>query len=118
MAILHEVVETLAPLDRTPCSPGERRAAGWVAERLGALDGVEVSLEDEPSWGTFPPTAAALGALGTLAAARGPRRRGVAGGLLAGAAYAGIVDEAHNGPRAVRRALRRRRRTVNVVARL
>ena len=55
--VLRQVVETLAPLDRTPCSPGERQAAEWLAARLGAIDGVEARLEDEPSWGTFPPTA-------------------------------------------------------------
>lgn len=116
--VLHEVVETLAPLDRTPCSPGERRAAEWLAERLDAVDGVEVDLEDEPSWGTFPPTSTALGALGMVAALLVLRGRRGVGGLLAGIACAGIVDEAHNGPRVVRRLLRRRRQTVNVVARL
>jgi len=30
---LREVVETLAPIDRTPCSPGEREAADWLAAR-------------------------------------------------------------------------------------
>jgi len=59
--ILSEVVEALAPLERTPCSPGERLAAEWLAERLRAVAGVEVALEDEPSWGTFPPTATGLG---------------------------------------------------------
>ena len=48
---LREVVETLAPIDRTPCSPGEREAAEWLATRLQADsyrtysngDGIEVS---------------------------------------------------------------------------
>ncbi|MBA3809797.1 MAG: hypothetical protein H0X28_15600, partial [Solirubrobacterales bacterium] len=56
--ILREVVERLAPLERTPCSPGEREAADWLAARMRTVAGVEVALEDEPSWGTFPPTAA------------------------------------------------------------
>jgi Peptidase family M28 len=116
--ILHEVVDTLAPLERTPCSAGERRAADWLAARLRAVEGVEVSLEDEPSWGTFPPTATALGALGMIAAALVLGGRRTAGALLAAGAYAGVVDEAQNGPRLVRRMLRRRRSTVNVVARL
>jgi hypothetical protein len=47
--VLHEVVETLAAIDRTPCSPGERQAAQWLTERLRALAGVDVALEDEPS---------------------------------------------------------------------
>jgi hypothetical protein len=113
---LREVVETLAPLDRTPCSAGEREAAQWLAARLGAVEGVEVALEDEPSWGTFPPTATGLGLLGTIGAALVLRGRRIAGALVAALTYAGIVDEAQNGPRVLRRLVRRRRSTVNVVA--
>jgi Peptidase family M28 len=114
---LREVVETLAALDRTPCSPGERAAAEWLAGRLEDVDGVRaVALEDEPSWGTFPPTATGLGLLGMCAAAavlRGRRRRGALGAAVT---FAGIVDEAQNGPRILRRVVRRRRSTVNLVA--
>jgi hypothetical protein len=117
-AVLHEVVETLAPLDRTPCSPGERQAAEWLAERLRAIDGVHVTLEDEPSWGIFPPTATGLGLLGVVGAALVLSGRRVRGALLAVATLAGIIDEAQNGPRILRRAVRRRRSTVNVVARV
>ncbi len=115
---LREVVETLAPLDRTPCSPGEREAAKRLARRLRMVDGVEVAVEDEPSWGTFPPTATGLGVLGLLAAVLVLRGRRLAGALLAAGTYAGIVDEAQNGPRVLRRLVRRRRTTVNVVARI
>jgi hypothetical protein len=114
---LVEVVETLAPIDRTPCSPGEREAAEWLARRLAALEGVDVALEDEPSWGTFPPTATGLGLLGLAGAALVLSGRRGSGGLAALATLAGIVDEAHNGPRVLRRLVRRRRSTVNVVAR-
>jgi hypothetical protein len=114
---LREVVETLAPIDRTPCSPGERQAADWLAARLGAIAGVDVALEDEPSWGTFPPTATGLGLLGILGAVLVLRGRRAAGALLAAGAYAGIVDEAQNGPRILRRLVRRRRKTVNLIAR-
>lgn len=117
-AILREVVETLAPIDRTPCSPGEREAAEWLAARLRAVPGVEVALEDADSWGTFPPTATGLGLLAMAASALVLRGRRAAGGVIASAAFAGIVDEAQNGPRIVRRLARRRRRTVNVVARI
>jgi putative aminopeptidase FrvX len=116
--VLREVIETLAPLDRTPCSPGERAAAEWLRERFAAVAGVEATAEEEPSWGTFPPTATALGLLGLAGAARvlaGHRRSGTLAALLS---IAGIVDEAQNGPRVLRRALRRRRSTVNVIARL
>jgi hypothetical protein len=115
--VLREVVETLAPLDRTPCSPGERQAAEWLAERLRAIDGVHVALEDESSWGIFPPTATGLGLLGVVGAAVVLSGRRVRGALLAAATLAGIVDEAQNGPRVLRRLVRRRRTTVNVIAR-
>jgi hypothetical protein len=116
-AILREVVETLAPIDRTPCSAGERAAAEWVAARLLARD-VSVALEDEPSWGTFPPTATGTGLLGIAGAALVLRGRRLGGALLALAVFAGIVDEAQNGPRILRRLVRRRRTTVNLVGRV
>jgi hypothetical protein len=115
--VLREVVETLAPLERTPCSPGERQAAEWLAARLRAVPGVEVAIEEEPSWGTFPPTLTGLGALGAAGAALVLRGRRAAGALAAAASLAGILDEAHNGPRILRRLVRRRGTTVNVVAR-
>jgi hypothetical protein len=116
--VLREVVEVLAALDRTPCSRGEREAAEWLAQRLRAVEGVRVALEDEPSWGAFPPTATGLGLLGTLGAALVLRGRRSSGALLAAATFAGIVDEAQNGPRLLRRLVRRRRSTVNVIARV
>jgi hypothetical protein len=116
-SVLREVVETLAPLDRTPCSDGERQAAEWLAGRLREVPGVEVALEEEHSWGTFPPTSTGLGLLAMAGAGLvlGGRRAG--GAMLAAASIAGIVDEAQNGPRIVRRLVRRRRHTVNLIAR-
>ncbi|HLL92007.1 MAG TPA: M28 family peptidase [Solirubrobacteraceae bacterium] len=116
--VIRDVVETLAPLDRTPCSPGERQAAEWLAARLRSVRGVHaVELEDEPSWGTFPPTATGLGVLGVAAATLALRGRRASAALSAAATFAGIVDEAQNGPRIVRRLVRRRRTTVNLLAR-
>jgi Peptidase family M28 len=117
-ATLREVVETLAVIDRPPCSPGERQAAEWLAARLRAVGGVEVALEDEPSWGIFAPTVTGLGLLGMVAAALTLRGRRVIGALLAAGTLAGIVDEAQNGPRLLRRLVRRRRITVNLIARV
>jgi Peptidase family M28 len=114
---LHEVVETLAAIDRAPCSPGERQAAEWLADRLRAVGGVDVALEDEPSWGIFAPTVTGLGLLGMFAAALTLRGRRLGGALLAAGTFAGIVDEAQNGPRFLRRLVRRRRTTVNLIAR-
>ena len=117
--VIREVVDTLAPLDRTPCSPGEREAAEWLAARLRSLRGVDaVELEDEPSWGTFPPTATGLGVLGMAAATLALRGKRASAALMAAVTVAGIVDEAQNGPRIVRRLMRRRRTTVNLLARI
>jgi hypothetical protein len=116
--LLREVVQTLAPLDRTPCSPGERTAAEWLERRLWTIPGVHVALEEAPSWGTFPPTSAALGLLGLAGAVLVRAGRPRAGLPLAACSFAGIVDEAQNGPRVVRRLMRRRRSTVNVIARV
>jgi hypothetical protein len=116
-SVLREVVETLAPIDRTPCSAGEREAAEWLASRMGAVAGVEVALEEEPSWGTFPPTLTGLGLLGSVAAALALAGRRKAGAFVAAGTLAGILDEAQNGPRVMRRLVRKRRRTVNVIAR-
>jgi hypothetical protein len=117
-ATLREVCEHLAPIDTTPCSPGEREAARWIAERMRLAGVDEVALEDEASWGPFAPTAFMLGVLGILGAASAlSGRRGV-GVLSALASAAGVLDEAENGPRVARRLLRRRRSTVNVVARV
>jgi hypothetical protein len=115
--ILREVCERLAPIDKTPCSPGEREAAEWIAERLRAAGVSDIALEDEPSWGTFPPTSLVLGLVGIAGEAlvlAGRRRLGSAVLLKS---IAGVLDEAENGPRVFRRAMRRRRTTVNVVAR-
>lgn len=113
---LREVVEKLAPINRTPCSTGEREAAEWIAGRLESAGARAVRLEEENSWGTFPPTLAGLGlfgVLGTLLTLRGRRARGA---LVAGATLAGLVDEIQNGPRVLRRAVRRAKKTTNVVA--
>jgi len=112
------VIELLAELDRTPCSAGERQAAQWLQQRIGTLEGVTAELEDEHSWGTFAPTATGLGLLGVLAATLVLAGRRRTGGLLATVTVAGIVDEAQNGPRLLRRLVRRRRGTVNLLARM
>jgi acetylornithine deacetylase/succinyl-diaminopimelate desuccinylase-like protein len=115
---LREVCEHLAAIDTTPCSPGEREAAEWIAERLRAAGVTDVVLEDEPSWGSFAPTATGLGVIGVLGAAAALARRPKTGVLLGLASILGVLDEAENGPRVVRRVFRRRQTTVNVTGRL
>ena len=67
--ILHEVVETLAPLDRTPCSPGERQAAEWLAEGLPAdLPCAVVSRAAQPDQQIAHTTLGELDAISLVAA--------------------------------------------------
>lgn len=117
-ATLREVIEALAAIERPPCSAGERLAAEWLAERLGAAGVAEVELEEERSWGSFPPTVTVLSALGAAGALLSLRGRRLVGGALSTGALLGILDEINNGPRVLRPLVRRERRTVNVVARL
>jgi hypothetical protein len=113
--VLREVIETLAKLDRVPCSSDEREAAEWILGRFRAAGCDDARLEEEPSWGTFPPTITGIGVVGALGAAKvllGRRR----GAFMSLAATAALLDEIQNGPRIVRRAVRARKTTTNVVA--
>jgi Peptidase family M28 len=116
-ATLREVVEALAPIERPPCSEGERRAAEWLAERFRAT-GARVAVESGRGYGTFPPTLLAIGALAGASAALALRGRRAAAVLGAAASLAAFADEIENGPRVFRRALRRERQLTSVVARM
>jgi acetylornithine deacetylase/succinyl-diaminopimelate desuccinylase-like protein len=113
---LREVVFTLAAIDRPPCSEGEREAAEWLAERLRAAGADDVALEDEPSWGSFPPLVTSLALTGTAGALLTLAGRRWTGASLSILAALGLADEIQNGPRVFRRALRPQLQTVNVVA--
>lgn len=111
---VEHTITALARIERLPTSPGEREAAEWIGRELEAL-GCRVRIEDEPAHGSFVRPVALLSATGAaagLAALRGRRWIGVAGGALAAA---GIAEDVASGPRFLRRLLRKRR-TVNVVA--
>jgi hypothetical protein len=114
---LREVVEALAPIERPPCSAGERQAAEWLAERLRPT-GARVAVEQGRGYGTFPPTLLAIGAMAAATPLLALRRQGGAALLLAAAATAAFADEIENGPRVFRRALRRERPVTSVVARM
>jgi hypothetical protein len=98
---LDHTIRALAPIERPPGSEGERRAAEWIAERLGE----GAWLETHPVHGGFWKP---IGLLSLLAA--GGNR------VLAAVAAAGLVDEIDLGSYAVRRALGRRGTAVNVIA--
>jgi hypothetical protein len=111
-----QLIETLARLERPPCSPGEREAAEWIARRLEAA-GCEVAVEEEVARGRYAPTIAGLGAAAAVASALCVAGRRAAALAISLAGLAIVVDEAQNGPRLVRRAVYPPRTTVNVVAR-
>ena len=113
---LREVVETLAPVVRPPCSPGEREAADWIADRLRAAGCRDVRVEEEVARGRYLPTIAGLGLVASAGAWLVVRGRRALGSGLTAAAAAALVDEAQNGPRVVRRAVWPARTTANVVA--
>jgi hypothetical protein len=119
-AVLRETVETLAPIERPPCSKGERVAANWIAERLRRA-GCETRVEEERAYSSFARPVAAMTAIGLAAGlAAGRRNRGrttrVLAGIAAAAAAAGIAEDSSNGPRIFRRLTMRKRPTWNVVA--
>lgn len=98
--MLDEVIRALAPVERPPGSDGERRAAEWLAERLGGA-----RLEEHRIHGGFWKPIGLLSAI----AAVGNRA------LAAGAALA-LVDEIDCGSYVFRNLLGRRATAVNVVA--
>lgn len=114
-ARLRATIERLAPLDRLPCSQGERQAAHLIAGWLREL-GHTATVEQEPAYGSYAwPVGAmtALGAAAGIAGGRGARLAGTLGGALAAAA---IADDISYGRQYARRVLGRRRTTSNVVA--
>jgi hypothetical protein len=113
---LHEVVETLAPLEKRAGSPDEHRAADWIAARLTRA-GAPARVDEEQFLDGYARELLPLGAAGALAGglALTGRGRRVAT-AVAGLAAMAIADDASNGTRLWRKALGRKRTTWNVVA--
>ena len=97
---LDATIRALAPIERPPGSAGERRAAEWIADRLGG------AARDAPG-------ARRLLEADRAAVARSPRSRNRS---LAALALVGLVDEIDCGSYRFRNALGRRRTAVNVIA--
>ena len=114
---LRATVEALAAIpDRGPCSEGERQAAEWIAERLGAL-GLEARVEEERAFDNYAKPMAALAGIAAAGGALALTRRGrLAGALLGTGVAAAIADDASNGARAFRRATMEQKPTWNVIA--
>ena len=100
------IVEFLASFERESASPGERRAAEWIADELRAA-GVDARVEEERAHGTFwwP-----IGMLSALAAVGGVLRSRLLGAI----AFAGLWEELQIRSRVTRRLLPKRP-TYNVV---
>ena len=109
-------VEVLSAIERPSASPGERRAAEWLATQLAEL-GADPRIEVEEVHGTYwwpLGLAAGAGVVAGLAGMRG--RRGLAAALGVAATLAAIDDLPPQGRR-LRRILKRREAT-HVVAEL
>lgn len=116
--ILEEPVRHLAAIDRPSASPGEREAAQWIAARLREL-GCTADVEEERAHGTYwwpLGLGAAAGVAGGLLARRGVPLARLAGGALAAAGAAVIVDDITGGDQWFRRRVLPQRPTHNVVA--
>src|SRR3954452_607077 len=100
-AELRSDVEHLTAIERPSASPGERRAAEWIAERLRAA-GLDPRVETERATGGFWWPVGLLNAV-ALAAAALPWRR--ARQALAAAAVAALVDDIDHRRRFFRRRL-------------
>src|SRR5205085_442191 len=110
---LRERVERLAELDRESCSEGEREGARLIAAELESL-GAFVWAEVERAHGTYWWPIGLATAAAAAAGARGGRFAALVGALAAAA----VADDVSAGPHVLRRALLRRRTTVNVSAEL
>ena len=116
-ATLREVIEKLAPLERAAGSEEERQAAHWIADRLTAA-GAPAEVETAKfrgDWAALIASLAGAAAVGGAIGAVSRRGRGL-GGALAGAAAALMADDASNGFRPYRKAMRREQDTWNVIA--
>lgn len=113
---LRDVIHTLAAVSRAPGSEGEHEAARWLARRLQRA-GAQTTVEDAEFLDGYAHVLLPLGLVGIAAGLLAHARRGR--GLAAAAALAAtglLVDDVSNGPRLWRRAVARRRRTLNVLA--
>jgi hypothetical protein len=115
---LRTTIERLAPIQRLPCSNGEREAAHLIMGRLRDL-GCTAWVEEEQAYGSYAWPVGALTGLAALSGLIAGRRRliGRPASLLGGAlATAAIADEISYGRQWARRVVSPRRTTHNVVA--
>jgi hypothetical protein len=87
-----ELLAELCEFDRETASPGEHRAAGWLAERLGE-HGADATIEEHTSHQTYWWPLGVACAAGVLAGLIGGRRRSLLAGALGLAGAAAAADE-------------------------
>ena len=113
-----DAIHELAAFERPSASDGERRAANWIAARLGEL-GCEASVERERAHGGYwwpIGLANVLAVAGGRLARRRPRPVRLLGAALAATAAAALWDDLGHGTRWFRRATLPHSDTWNVVA--
>jgi peptidase M28-like protein len=109
---MRERLEEVCAIERPSASPGERRAAEWLAHKLNEAGARDVRIEEEPGgngsfWWPLGLLAGA-GAVAGLAARRGSRLTRALATATGAAAAALIADELPPGSRRFRRMLPRR----------
>src|SRR5436309_13545768 len=111
-ALMDDAIRHLASFERPSASPGERRAAEWIANKLREL-GLEAVVEEGRAHGGFWWPLGLLNAVAVAAAFVRPRWLGR---LLAAAAAVAMVDDLDHRSRWFRRALLPHRPPANVHA--
>ena len=111
-ALIERVVRELASFERPSASPGERRAAEWLAGELRAA-GCEARIEAEPAHGGYWWPIGLLNAACLLASLAGRR---VLAALVGAFAAAAVWDDTGGGRQWFRRAALPHGSTWNVVA--
>ncbi len=113
-AVIERVIRELASYERESASPGERRAAEWLAGELREAGCYDVRVEEERAHGGYWWPLGLLNAGSVLAAVLGR----LPAALVGGAASAAIYDDVSGGRLWFRRRTLPQRPTWNVVAEL
>ncbi len=113
-AVIERVIRELASYERESASPGERRAAEWLAGELREAGCHDVRVEEERAHGGYWWPLGLLNAGSVLAAVLGR----LPAALVGGAASAAIYDDVSGGRLWFRRRTLPQRPTWNVVAEL
>ena len=113
-AVIERVIRELASYERGSASPGERRAAEWLAEELRAAGCRDVRVDEERAHGGYWWPLGLLNAGSALAALLGR----LPAALFGGAAVAAVYDDVSGGKLWFRRRTLPQRPTWNVIAEL